>query len=77
MYRMLGLEPNDKAMAFGVIARTLHPEDDLRGAIDRQLREGATLFDRCFRLRHAAGHWVNMRLRGHITRGLRDREVAG
>ena len=74
MYRMLGLEPNDKAMAFGVIARTLHPEDDLRGAIDRQLREGATLFDRCFRLRHAAGHWVNMRLRGHITRGLRDRE---
>ncbi len=42
MYRLLGLQPNDKAMAFGVIARALHPEDDLRGEIDRHLREGAS-----------------------------------
>ena len=74
MYRLLGLQPEDKAMAFGVIARALHPEDDLRGEIDRHLREGASAFDRCFRLRHAAGHWVNFRLRGQITRGLHDRE---
>jgi two-component system cell cycle sensor histidine kinase PleC len=68
MYRLLGLEPRDKAMAFGTIARALHPDDDLRGAVDRHLREGATLFDGCFRLRHAGGHWVSLRLRGHITR---------
>ncbi len=68
MYRMLGLEPRDKAMAFGTIARTLHPDDDLRGVIDRHLREGASLFDGCFRLRHAQGQWVALRLRGHITR---------
>jgi two-component system cell cycle sensor histidine kinase PleC len=74
MYRLLGLDPNDKAMAFGVIARALHPEDDLRGEVDRHLREGTSLFDHCFRLRHAAGHWVSVRLRGQITRGAGDRE---
>jgi two-component system cell cycle sensor histidine kinase PleC len=74
MYRLLGLEPRDKAMAFRVISQALHPEDDLRGEIDRHLREGTSLFDGCFRLRHADGHWVGLRLRGHITRGLSDRE---
>lgn len=74
MYELLGLDPNDKAMAFGVIARALHPEDDLRGEIDRHLREGTALFDHSFRLHHAAGHWVTVRLRGRITRGADDRE---
>jgi len=74
MYRLLGLEPRDKAVAFRVISQALHPDDDLRGEIDRHLREGASLFDGCFRLRHADGHWVSLRLRGHITRGLHDRE---
>ncbi len=74
MYRLLGLDPRDQGMAFRVISQALHPEDDLRGAIDRHLRDGASLFDGCFRLRHADGHWVSLRLRGHITRGMLDRE---
>ena len=73
MYRLLGLDPNDQAMAFGAIARALHPEDDLRGEVDRHLREGLSHFDKCFRLRHAGGHWVTVRLRGQIARGA-DRE---
>ena len=32
------------------------------------------MFDGCFRLRHANGHFVALRLRGHITRTLPDRE---
>jgi two-component system cell cycle sensor histidine kinase PleC len=68
MYRLLGLEPRERAMAFGTIARALHPDDDLRGAVDRHLRDGASQFDGCFRLRHGQGHWVPLRLRGHITR---------
>jgi two-component system, cell cycle sensor histidine kinase PleC len=68
MYRLLGLEPVEKAMSFRVIAQALHPEDDLRGEIDRHLRDGVSLFDGNFRLRHADGHWVGLRLRGHITR---------
>jgi two-component system cell cycle sensor histidine kinase PleC len=68
MFRLLGLEPGNGTMAFGTIARALHPDDNLRAQIDWHLREGATLFDECFRLRHVDGHWVSLRLRGHITR---------
>ena len=68
MYGLLGLEPQAEAMAFGVIARALHPDDDLRGEIDRHFCEGASFFDGCFRLQHAAGHWVTIRLRGQIAR---------
>ena len=75
MYRLLGLEPSDKAMAFGAIARALHPEDDLRGEIDRHLREGLL---RVRRLLPAAPRrrplGSTLRLRGHITRTLPDRE---
>jgi two-component system, cell cycle sensor histidine kinase PleC len=74
MYRLLGLEPSAKVMAFRAISQALHPDDNLRAEIDRQLREGSTIFDGCFRLRHAHGHWVSFRLRGHITRTLPDRE---
>jgi two-component system cell cycle sensor histidine kinase PleC len=74
MYRLLGLEPAGKAMAFRAISQALHPEDDLRGEIDRHLRDGVSVFDQTFRLRHADGHWVGLRLRGHITRSTPDRE---
>ena len=58
MYRLLGLEPSDSAMAFRVISQALHPDDDLKGELDRHLREGVSAFDQSFRLRHADGHWV-------------------
>ena len=74
MYRLLGLEPTGKAMPFRSISQALHPDDDLRGEIDRRLAEGSSVFDGCFRLRHANGHFVALRLRGHITRPLPDRE---
>jgi two-component system, cell cycle sensor histidine kinase PleC len=73
MYRLLGRTPIDETMAFRTIAQSLHPEDDLRASIDRHLRGGKTHFDQSFRLRHADGNWVTMRLRGHITR---DHETA-
>jgi len=74
MYQLLGLPPSAKTMAFRAISQALHPDDDLRGEINRHLREGTSLFDGCFRLRHADGHWVALRLRGQITRRLQDRE---
>jgi len=74
MYRLLGLEPLDRAMPFRVISQALHPDDDLRGELDRHLREGISAFDQSFRLRHAEGHWVTFRLRGHITRSADSRE---
>jgi len=74
MYRLLGAKPSPDAMPFGILARALHPDDNLRDELDRHLREGVSLFDQCFRLRHAEGHWVAIRLRGHITRSLTDNE---
>ena len=74
MCRLLGLEPHAEAMPFRVIAKALHPDDDLRGKVDLHLREGETVFDESFRLRHAEGHWVYLRLRGHITRAGADLE---
>ena len=76
MYRLLGLEPSDKAMAFRAISQALHPEDDLRGEIDRHLREGSSVFDGCFRLRHADGHWVALEAaRAHHARPARSRAL--
>jgi len=74
MYRLLGLEPSTEPMPFRTLSKALHPDDDLRAELDRHLREGLSLFDQCFRLRHAEGHWVSLRLRGHITRSVTDRE---
>ncbi len=74
MYRLLGAEPMTEAMPYGVLAQALHRDDDLRAEVDRHLREGISLFDQCFRLRHAEGHWVTIRLRGHITRNLSGAE---
>jgi two-component system, cell cycle sensor histidine kinase PleC len=74
MYRLLGLEPTGEAMPYGILAQALHRDDDLRAEVDRHLREGISLFDQCFRLRHAEGHWVAIRLRGHITRSLTGAE---
>lgn len=68
MYRMLGLEPTAAALPYGVLAEALHHDDDLRAELDRHMREGISEFDQCFRVRHAEGHWVTLRLRGHITR---------
>ena len=60
--------PRPGSCPYGMIANRLHREDDLRAEVDRHLREGMSLFDQCFRMRHAEGHWVTIRLRGHISR---------
>jgi two-component system cell cycle sensor histidine kinase PleC len=74
MYRLLGKTASDETMAFREIAKALHPDDDLRGEIDRHLRDGKNQFDQSFRLRHADGHFVTLRLRGHITRDSETQE---
>ncbi len=76
MYRLLGRDPNDGAMPFRDIGQALHPEDDLRRDIERHLREGKTHFEQAVRLRHADGHFVSLRLRGHIGRDRDSGELA-
>ena len=74
MYALLGMEPASGVVSYGMIAKRLHRDDDLRAEVDRHLREGMSLFDQCFRMRHAEGHWVTIRLRGHIARATRTSE---
>ncbi len=69
MYRLLGAKLADGPMPFRGIAKALHPDDDLRKLVDSHLREGQSLFDETVRLRHVQGHFVRIRLRGHIARG--------
>jgi two-component system cell cycle sensor histidine kinase PleC len=74
MHRLLGRMAVDETMAYRTIAQMLHPDDDLRSSVDRHLRDGKTEFDQSFRLRHADGHWIGVRLRGHITRDKETQE---
>jgi two-component system cell cycle sensor histidine kinase PleC len=74
MYRLLGREPSEDVMGFHAITQILHPDDDLRDELDRHLRDGLTEFDQSFRLRHADGQFVRVRLRGHITRNTHSGE---
>jgi two-component system cell cycle sensor histidine kinase PleC len=74
MYRLLALEPADDPMSFRAIATLLHPDDDLRALADRHLRDGESSFDECIRLRHAGGHHMRLRLRGHISRDAETNE---
>ena len=61
-------------MSFRAIATLLHPSDDLRALADRHLRDGDMSFDECIRLRHANGHHIRLRLRGHISRDAESNE---
>jgi two-component system cell cycle sensor histidine kinase PleC len=74
MYRLLGQEPHPDPISFREIAAALHPEDDLCGEVERNLRSHDSQFDYGFRLRHAEGRWVRLRLRGQITRSARSSE---
>ena len=48
MFRLLGLEPSSSAMAFRVISKALHPEDDLKGELDRHLRDAVETISEAF-----------------------------
>jgi two-component system, cell cycle sensor histidine kinase PleC len=68
VFKALGHELHNGPMPFRAVARLLHPDDDLNGAINRYLAEDRRSVDESFRLRHSDGSWVRFRLRGHITR---------
>ena len=74
MFALLGLAPSSEVVPYGTIAKRLHRDDDLRTELDRHLSEGINTFDQCFRMRHADGRWVTIRLRGHITRAYGNSE---
>src|SRR5580704_1546887 len=68
MFAILGQEPRDLLMNFGEVNDLVHPEDVTLYELAKQVAEGKTqAIDREFRMRHAQGRWVWLRVRCEIT----------
>lgn len=67
MHRVLGLSPKETINLSGVLER-LHPADcDLFQIIAANAQRGDREFDHLFRMRHADGSWVWLRMRAVIA----------
>ena len=68
MFDILGLGPRGDLLSFGEVVERLHPKDQkLDTIIDAMLKNGQTSFDREFRMRHADGHWIWLRVRAELA----------
>jgi two-component system cell cycle sensor histidine kinase PleC len=75
MFHILGMPPRDDVISFSEVKERLHPDDaDLLEQIDRTIRNGETVIDRSFRMRHADGSWVWLRARAEL---MHDSYAAG
>jgi two-component system cell cycle sensor histidine kinase PleC len=68
MFAILGQAPRDQLLTFGEVGDLVHPQDVALYELAKQLAERRTqAVDREFRMRHADGHWVWLRVRCEIT----------
>jgi two-component system cell cycle sensor histidine kinase PleC len=68
MFAILGQEPRDRLLDFGEINQFVHPDDVALYDLAKQVAEGRTQsIDHEFRMRHAQGRWVWLRMRCEIT----------
>jgi two-component system cell cycle sensor histidine kinase PleC len=68
MFDILGLDVRGDLLSFGEVVDRLHPKDQrLDTIIDAMLKDGRTAFDREFRMRHADGHWIWLRVRAELA----------
>ena len=64
MYDMLGYEACDRMLSFGEVADIIHAEDgDLFDIATQIVSREIDHIDQVFRMRHAAGQWIWMRVR--------------
>lgn len=80
MYEMLGYEAYDSILSLGDISAIIHPDDDKLYSVAAQVAAAEiTQMDRVFRMRHAEGHWVWMRVRAQVadTDNLGDLHLVG
>jgi len=69
MFAILGLEPRDELMTFGEINKYVHPEDvDLYELATRVADSRLNAIDHDFRMLHANGRWVWLRVRCEVVR---------
>jgi two-component system cell cycle sensor histidine kinase PleC len=69
MYEMLGLPQKDELLTFGEVDALVHKGDIDLYELARQLAEGKLQsIDHAFRMRHAHGRWLWLRVRCELTR---------
>lgn len=74
MYVILGMEPNSDLMGFHELQSMIHDDDvDLYELAKELLETGQPAVDLEFRIRHASGEWVWLRMRAEVVR---DRDSA-
>jgi two-component system, cell cycle sensor histidine kinase PleC len=75
MFDILGLDPRDDLLTFGEVGALVHPVDIRLYELATQLADGKTKsIDRAFRMRHARGDWVWLRVRCEVAQ---QRDGAG
>lgn len=68
MLALVGRDGSDTIVPFREVAKALHPDDDLYGAVERLVRGETDRFDESVRIRHQDGSWVRLRLKGVLSR---------
>lgn len=69
MFAMLGLPHRNELLTFGEVSALINPADiDLYQLADRLIDSQADHIDQTFRMRHASGRWVWLRVRCEVTR---------
>jgi two-component system cell cycle sensor histidine kinase PleC len=69
MYEMLGLPQKDELLTFGEVDALVHKDDIDLYELARRLADGKLQsIDHAFRMRHAQGRWLWLRVRCELTR---------
>jgi len=68
MFDILGLEAKDDLLPFGDVSALVHPEDVQLYELAGELADAKmTVIDHAFRMRHANGHWIWLRVRCELA----------
>src|SRR5690242_13627104 len=68
MFAILGLAPRDDLMTFGEVSQLVHPDDIELYEVAAQLADARTsAIDHDFRMHHASGKWVWLRVRCELV----------
>jgi two-component system cell cycle sensor histidine kinase PleC len=69
MFDILGVAPHNKLLSFGEISALVHPDDVQLYELATEIADArSTAIDRAFRMRHARGDWVWLRMRCELVR---------